>query len=71
MSTVVPKLVNQDRYLFESLLQSAFPGCDINKIQMDALKDAIRETAAKLCETVAKLRVNVSTTSMYCTTSVN
>ena len=55
MSTVVPKLVNEDKFLFESLLESAFPGSDVKSIQMDQLKDCIREVAAKkhfICDDV-------------------
>ena len=45
MSTVVPKLVNQDKYLFESLLESAFPGANVQGVKMDKLRENIRIVA--------------------------
>ena len=33
MSTVVPKFVNQDKYLFKSLLESAFPGANVQGVK--------------------------------------
>eukprot|EP01083_Nonionella_stella_P096780 272139_1 len=45
MSTVVPKLVMNDKFLFDSLLDSAFPGADIQGFKEAELKAAIKEVA--------------------------
>jgi len=41
MSTVVPKLVQGDKFLFDSLMESAFPGADVQGIKEEKLKQAI------------------------------
>jgi len=45
MSTVVPKLVMNDKFLFDSLLDSAFPGANIEGIKEAKLRQAIKEIA--------------------------
>ncbi|ETO35335.1 dynein heavy chain, partial [Reticulomyxa filosa] len=45
MSTVVPKLVLQDKLLFDSLLASAFPGANIEGIKEEELKTKIKDVA--------------------------
>ena len=45
MSTVVPKLVMADKFLFDSLMDSAFPGANIQGIKEEELKAKIEEVA--------------------------
>ncbi|ETO34480.1 hypothetical protein RFI_02614, partial [Reticulomyxa filosa] len=45
MSTVVPKLVLNDKFLFDSLLESAFPGANIDGIKEEELKARILDVA--------------------------
>ncbi len=47
MSTVVAKLVMNDKFLFDSLLDSAFPGADIQGFKEEKLKAAIKVVAAE------------------------